>query len=179
MSDTERSLRKKITKALLIFSVSIPALLLVLTAIFFLWPRDVEPVDPVEARKWVNEHRRRLEREGRYKDDGSWKGPRVAIIGVDGLDFDEATKLMAQGRLPNLARIMKEGAAGKVRTLVPTLSPRIWTSVVTGVLPRNHGITNFIEKDAKTGRVAIQDSSYRRFPALWQMASDKKLTALL
>jgi len=179
MTDIKHQLRRKLIKAFLFLITSLLILVLAFAAVLLLWPRGVEPVDPVEARKWVNEHRRRLEQEGRYNPDGSWKGPRVAIIGVDGLDFDEATKLMAQGRLPNLARIMKEGAAGKILTLNPTLSPRIWTTIATGVLPRNHGIVNIYLKQSDTGQFVPMDSSYRKFPALWNIASEFGLKVLV
>jgi hypothetical protein len=71
------------------------------------------------------------------------QGMRVAVVGVDGADWDLMEPLMARGDLPHFRAIKEGGAWGSLETLQPTLSPAIWTSVVTGKLPRRHGVRDF------------------------------------
>ena len=56
---------------------------------------------------------------------------RVLVVGIDGASMRVIEPMIAAGRLPNLAALAREGASGKLRSLEPLLSPRVWTSVVT------------------------------------------------
>ncbi|HEY7412910.1 MAG TPA: alkaline phosphatase family protein [Vicinamibacteria bacterium] len=69
--------------------------------------------------------------------------PRVLLVGIDGADWAFMEPLMARGLLPNLARLRDQGAWGPLRTIRPTLSPVVWTSIATGKGPNRHGITGF------------------------------------
>ena len=71
------------------------------------------------------------------------QGLRFALVGVDGADWDLMEPLLARGDLPNLRAIKESGAWGRLETLRPTLSPAIWTSMVTGKRPRRHGVLDF------------------------------------
>jgi hypothetical protein len=67
-------------------------------------------------------------------------GAKVVLIGLDGADWDFALPMIERGELPNLARLRREGAFGKIRTNNPPLSPLLWTTVATGKSPDIHGI---------------------------------------
>jgi len=71
------------------------------------------------------------------------QGMRVAVVGVDGADWDLMQPLIERGELPHFAALRERGAWGSLETLEPTLSPALWTSMVTGKLPRRHGIHDF------------------------------------
>ena len=71
------------------------------------------------------------------------QGHRLALIGVDGADWDLLNPLIARGDLPNFRALRDRGAWGDLETLQPTLSPPIWTSIVTGKVPRRHGVRDF------------------------------------
>jgi predicted AlkP superfamily phosphohydrolase/phosphomutase len=99
--------------------------------------------------------------------------PKVVVLGVDALHFPLLMQLVADGALPNFARLCREGSCGTVLTLaagLPPLSPRIWTSFATGWLPRQHGISGFASEGAN-GQKRLLDSRDRREPALWEIAS--------
>ncbi len=68
---------------------------------------------------------------------------RVVLVGVDGLSAELLRERAALGRQPGLARLLRRGASGPLRTLVPTLGPPVWTSIVTGRLPRDHGVKSY------------------------------------
>jgi arylsulfatase A-like enzyme len=97
--------------------------------------------------------------------------PRVLLVGVDGLEWDVLLPLMRAGRLPNLSALAREGTYGTLQTLIPTESPRIWTSVVTGVQPDRHGITSFVRFD-QDGAPRLLDRRDRNVPAIWNIASE-------
>jgi predicted AlkP superfamily phosphohydrolase/phosphomutase len=75
---------------------------------------------------------------------------RVIVLGFDGMDYVIARNLMAQGKLPNLARLAKEGHFQSLGTSVPPLSPVAWSNFITGMDSGGHGIFDFIHRDAAT-----------------------------
>jgi len=69
---------------------------------------------------------------------------RIVVFGIDGADWRVIDPLIAAGRLPNLARIVREGATGTLMSMEPSASPSLWTTIATGVTPDRHGIHNFV-----------------------------------
>src|SRR5512143_3027300 len=57
---------------------------------------------------------------------------------------------MAEGKLPNLARLRKEGAYARLRTTIPSISPVAWSSFMTGSEPSKHNIFDFLSRDPRT-----------------------------
>jgi predicted AlkP superfamily phosphohydrolase/phosphomutase/predicted Zn-dependent protease len=97
---------------------------------------------------------------------------KIAILGLDGADWEIMNPLLAEGQLPNLARLKARGAWGNMKTMMPWLSPLLWTSVATGKPPEEHGIIDFLAKDAKTGQIVPVSSRWRKVKALWNMFTD-------
>ena len=102
-------------------------------------------------------------------------GARVLLVGIDGADWDLIDPMIAAGELPNLARLKRTGAWGRLRSSVPTLSPLLWTSIATGKTPDRHGINDFLVTDPKTGRRVPINSTFRRSRALWNILSEAGL----
>ncbi len=96
---------------------------------------------------------------------------RVLVLGLDGLDWDMVLPWVEAGDMPNLARLMGAGTWGRMQTLVPTLSPLIWTTIATGVSPDRHGILDFVEKEPKRGILLPVTGRGRKVPAVWNLAS--------
>lgn len=69
-------------------------------------------------------------------------GERLLVIGVDGADWTIMAPLLERGELPNISRLMESGVWGDLKTMRPTRSAPIWTTVVTGVEPTRHGVVN-------------------------------------
>jgi tetratricopeptide (TPR) repeat protein len=105
---------------------------------------------------------------GRLADTGT----KVAILGLDGADWQIIDPLIARGQLPNLARLKSRGAWGNLKSMHPMLSPLLWTSVATGKPPEQHGIIDFLVKDARTGATVPVSSRGRKVKALWNIFSD-------
>lgn len=75
---------------------------------------------------------------------------RVIILGFDGMDPELAEKFMAEGKLPNLSRLKKEGTFCKLQTTTPAISPVAWSSFMTGCEPSKHNIFDFLSRNPKT-----------------------------
>lgn len=78
------------------------------------------------------------------------KFKKVIVLGIDGLDPDICRELMAQGRMPNLARLAESGSFSTLATVNPPQSPVAWSGIATGTNPGHHGIYDFIIRDPKT-----------------------------
>ena len=96
---------------------------------------------------------------------------KVLVLGFDGFDWDLVLPWVEAGQLPNLDRLMKAGTWGTMDTLVPTLSPLIWTTIATGVGPDRHGILDFIEREPDSGTMVPITGRARKVPAVWNLAS--------
>ncbi|MEW6744613.1 MAG: alkaline phosphatase family protein [Planctomycetota bacterium] len=104
-------------------------------------------------------------------------GPKVLLVGIDGAEWDVINPLIEQGRLPNLARLKREGIYGTLRSFEPILSPIIWTSIATGKTPEKHGIGWFMVQSEKTGRRLPVTSRVRKCQALWNILSARSLSS--
>ena len=67
----------------------------------------------------------------------------VVLLGFDGLSWNLLLPLAERGELPHFAGLLERGARGTLITEIPTLSPRIWTTIATGRPPPEHGIHGF------------------------------------
>jgi hypothetical protein len=70
---------------------------------------------------------------------------RVLVIALDGAEWNFIDPLLAAGRLPTFRSLLRTGVRSPLRTIVPTLSPIIWTTIATGAPERLHGIHGFTE----------------------------------
>jgi tetratricopeptide (TPR) repeat protein/predicted AlkP superfamily phosphohydrolase/phosphomutase len=95
----------------------------------------------------------------------------LLVIGLDGADWGIARPLIDAGRLPNLARLAREGATAKLRTITPALSPVIWTSIATGKLPTKHGIFDFLATASDGSKVPVTSTLWRA-RSLWSILGD-------
>jgi predicted AlkP superfamily phosphohydrolase/phosphomutase/Flp pilus assembly protein TadD len=96
---------------------------------------------------------------------------RVIVLGLDGMDPQTIDLLMAEGKMPNFARMRREGAYGRLQSMQPLLSPVIWTTIATGKTPDQHGIGHFTAVDEKGEQLPVT-SHMRKVKALWNIASD-------
>jgi len=66
--------------------------------------------------------------------------PQILVVGLEGATLDAILPLAQSGRLPFFARMLEEGAHGRLSTLEPPLRETIWTTLGTGKYPYQHGI---------------------------------------
>lgn len=91
---------------------------------------------------------------------------RVAIIALDGADWELISELSNDGRIPNLRALAQGGTTASLQTLQPTVSPLVWTAMATGLTPDRNGVIDFV--DHASSRPV--DGGSRRVPALQDIA---------
>jgi hypothetical protein len=81
---------------------------------------------------------------------------RIVVIGIDGLSADD---LAEPSLSPVLSRLARRGALSTLRTLRPNEGPPLWTTLVTGRYPRDHGVLS-----ATSYELAGSKSEWRLLP---------------
>lgn len=135
-------------------------ILFTLLALPFPGCRDQEPTSPSPGPPPVPEVTRAA-RTGRP----------VIFVGLDGADWELLDPYMAAGKMPKLARLVREGRSGVLTTIHPPLSPLVWTTMMTGVSPLEHGVLDFVRRNPASGAEEPVTSDERRVPAIWNMAT--------
>jgi len=97
---------------------------------------------------------------------------RVIVVGLDAADWQLLDGYCADGTMPNLARLVREGRSGVLRTIQPPLSPLVWTTMMTGTSPLQHRILDFTRFNPVTGVREPITSDERLEKAVWEMAGD-------
>ena len=103
----------------------------------------------------------------------------LVLVAVDGLEWRLVLEMAGAARLPALQSLISDGAFARLRTLAPALSPPIWTSIATGVVPQRHGVLGFVKpglRDARSRPVPYSNRD-RRVKAIWNVASDAGVSA--
>ncbi len=86
---------------------------------------------------------------------------RVIVLGLDGLEPSITEKMLADGELPNLARLREQGGYFRLGTTWPPLSPVAWSSFSTGTNPGKHNIFDFIARNPNDYRPTISSVRIR------------------
>ncbi len=84
----------------------------------------------------------------------------ICVIGLDGGTFNVVKPLVEEGKLPNLARLMKEGSWGNLISTIPSYTSCAWPSFLTGKNPGKHGVFYFLspKKDSYKGEIVSAKS---------------------
>jgi predicted AlkP superfamily phosphohydrolase/phosphomutase len=70
-------------------------------------------------------------------------GRKVIFIELDAGTWEVIDPLMRDGKLPNLKRLMENGASGELISDHPFISAKLWTSIFTGKIAQKHGVKFF------------------------------------
>jgi predicted AlkP superfamily phosphohydrolase/phosphomutase len=92
---------------------------------------------------------------------------RVFILGLDGADFDIIGPFVEAGKLPHIARLMREGAWGPLESTKPPITAPAWVSFMTGKNPGGHGVYSFCATELGTYQRIINDSTSIGTATLW------------
>jgi predicted AlkP superfamily phosphohydrolase/phosphomutase len=95
---------------------------------------------------------------------------RVIVLGLDGADWTILDRMLAEGDLPHFRQVIEGGVRAPMVSLENfERSPVLWTSLLTGQLPEQHGIVDFVSTDPASGASLPVSSTERRVPAIWNM----------
>lgn len=98
--------------------------------------------------------------------------PKLFIIGLDSATWTLLRPAIEKGQLPNLAKLVANGASGPLQSALPPLTPPAWTSFMTGVNPGKHGIFHFLEPQPGSYAMRYSNAGSRRSRTLWQILSE-------
>lgn len=100
------------------------------------------------------------------------KAHKVIVIGIDGTPFTFLQRMMAEGYMPHLASLAKEGDLCEIKSTYPTVSSVAWSSFMTGQNPAKHGIFGFSDRVPGTLDVYVPTSRHMRSKTLWEILSE-------
>lgn len=78
---------------------------------------------------------------------GIAKKGRAIVLGFDGVEPKIIKKMLAEGKLPSLSKLINEGVFTSLGTTIPPQSPTAWSSFATSKNPGHHGIYDFVKRD--------------------------------
>lgn len=90
---------------------------------------------------------------------------RVLVVGLDGATFDVLRPLCDAGCMPHFSSLVRGGAAGVLRSTLPSVTPVAWTSFLTGCGPQCHGIWDFRRLECGS-RLVLNTGASIRCPTL-------------
>ena len=99
---------------------------------------------------------------------------KILVVGIDGGSFAVIDPMIAAGGLPAMTRLMENGTRGPLRSVSPSRSPSIWTTIATGRAAKDHGVQSFTRPSDESRLIT---SNERSVNALWNWASafDKRV----
>lgn len=100
------------------------------------------------------------------------KTPKILIIGIDGATFSLIVPWAKAGKLPNLQRLMENGAWGNLDSTIPPLTSPAWTSFMTGKNPGKHGLFHFISPKRGSYDFIYTNANTRKSSTVWKILSD-------
>jgi predicted AlkP superfamily phosphohydrolase/phosphomutase len=94
---------------------------------------------------------------------------RILFVGIDSADWSVIEPLLAEGRLPNLSRLIDSGVSCDLHSLEPKQkSPTIWATIATGKLPDKHGIGDYVDPVSKN----LMTSNMWRARPFWDVLGE-------
>lgn len=116
----------------------------------------------------------KLQQLKRRMDKISWNEQTdLFLLAVDGLEWRLLNKYCHDGKLPNFAKAIKQGAIGKInlpKDLQKCLSPIIWTSISTGKHYIKHGIVDVVDSEGMP-----VTSNMIKAKRIWHILSEKRI----
>lgn len=95
---------------------------------------------------------------------------RIILLGWDGATWDLLRPWAEAGELPNVRRLLAEGAAGPLRTIFPPTTAPAWTSMTTGANPGRHGVMDWMIR---------RPGAYQAMPVTAALCTQKTIWELL
>jgi hypothetical protein len=99
---------------------------------------------------------------GCFQADTEDKPTPVLVFGIDGATWQVLKPMIEAGELPNIEQHYRSGIRGVLQTHPPVISPVSWTTILTGHLPDQHGIKDWMSSS----------SNHRKVKAVWNIASE-------
>ncbi len=97
---------------------------------------------------------------------------RALVLALDGTTLDLIGPWLEDGTLPHLAALRREGASGRLRSIVPPVTAPAWCSFMTGKNPGRHGVFEFFLREPGRFEEVPVSSRARVGRTLWEILGD-------
>ncbi|MHC5182891.1 MAG: alkaline phosphatase family protein [Planctomycetota bacterium] len=97
---------------------------------------------------------------------------KVLIIGLDGFSWRIGRKLIREGHMPALSKLVKSGSHGTLKSVIPYETSPAWTSFQTGCHPNKTGVFAFHGYSKKTRQIRLNSFREIRVPTIWELLND-------
>lgn len=97
---------------------------------------------------------------------------KIVVIGLDGLHLDLIQPWIDEGKLPTFKKIIDHGVSGKLKSVIPPLTPTAWSSFATGKNPGKHGVYYFTVRDPETGQHTPINATQLSGKTVWEILGD-------
>ena len=92
---------------------------------------------------------------------------RTLIVGLDAACWEYLDPLINSQRLPNLARLIEQGAHGSLHSTMPPLTAVAWSSLATGVNAGKHGVFAWTQSQPNSYRTLPVTGNHRVGTTVW------------
>lgn len=98
---------------------------------------------------------------------------KLLVIGIDGAPHPLIERWAAEGKLPNLARLIERGGLGVLRSTIPVHSPTAWASFITGLNPGAHGVFDFVRRSPDSYKLSVVRADQYPGASIWRLLSEQ------
>jgi predicted AlkP superfamily phosphohydrolase/phosphomutase len=93
------------------------------------------------------------------------------VIGLDGGTLELIQPWVNQGKLPNIAHLMRTGVYADLQSTLPPMTFPAWNAFMTGKNPGKHGVYDFMERKGGAYELEIKNARHRKSDTIWNIAS--------
>lgn len=98
---------------------------------------------------------------------------KTIVVGLDGATFDLIKPWAEEGHLPNLKRMMEEGAYGELGSTLPPMTAPAWTAFATGCNPGKHRLYDWIAREPDSYRFTPVTALDGMAPTIYSLLSEQ------
>ena len=95
---------------------------------------------------------------------------RVLIIALDGFTWKLARPFLEAGVMPHLAKMVREGSHGTLKSVIPFETSPAWSAFQTGCLPGKTTVLSFHRYDRSQKKVRLNSFADIAVPSIWELA---------
>ncbi len=100
------------------------------------------------------------------------KRQKVLIIGLDGFTWTVGKKLIQDGYMPTLGKLVETGCHGDLMSVIPYETSPAWSCFQTGCLPGKTGVFAFHSYYHGQRQIKLNSFQQIRKPSLWELLSE-------
>lgn len=97
---------------------------------------------------------------------------RLLTLGLDGAAWHKLDRMMDDGALPNLSRLVEEGTRAPLQTVKPPVTCPAWRCSTSGKNPGKVGVYWWLNLDRETGQITAPDAQSFDTADVWDYLSE-------